>query len=146
MTTLATPLVHSTGTGHRVTLARSRHAPEVARRIAARWLSARGVPPGPASDVLLVVSELVTNTLRHTSGTCTLTLTVHATTVGITVTDTSTRIPSMRSNPAANEDGGRGLALLCGMGARLSVTPAPWGKAVEATLDLGGEAPHDLAG
>ncbi|MER7565823.1 ATP-binding protein [Streptomyces sp. NPDC048523] len=141
---IATPPVHGTDTGHRVALARSRHAPEVARRITARWLAARGVSPGSAPDVLLVVSELVTNTLRHTSGTCTLTLTAHATTVGITVTDTSTRLPRMRSDPAAHEDGGRGLALLYGMGARLTVTPTLRGKAVEATLDLGGEAPHGL--
>ncbi|MEU5047169.1 ATP-binding protein [Streptomyces griseorubiginosus] len=145
MTTLATPPVHSTGTGHRVALARSRHAPDIARRITARWLAARGVSPCSAPDVLLVVSELVTNSLRHTSGTCTLTLTAHATRISITVTDTSTRLPRMRSDPAANEDSGRGLALLYGMGARITVTPTPWGKAVEATVDVGGEAPHGLA-
>ncbi|MGW0422544.1 ATP-binding protein [Streptomyces sp. NPDC003015] len=145
---IATPPVRGTDTGHRVALARSRHAPEVARRITARWLAARGVSPGSAPDVLLIVSELVTNTLRHTSGTCTLTLTAHATTVGITVTDTSTRLPRMRSDPAANEDSGRdsgrGLALLYGMGARLTVTPTLRGKTVEATYDLGGKAPHGL--
>ncbi|MGW2788027.1 ATP-binding protein [Streptomyces populi] len=145
MTTIATPPVHRTGSSHRVALARSRHAPAVARRIAARWLDTREVSPGSASDVLLIVSELVTNTLRHTSGPCTLMLTTHATTLAITVTDTSTQLPRMCSGSAANEDGGRGLALLYGMGARLTVTPTPWGKAVKATLDFCCETPYDLA-
>ncbi|MFE1287427.1 ATP-binding protein [Streptomyces sp. NPDC058751] len=145
MITIATPPVHRTDTGHCVALARSRHAPAVARRITARWLAARGVSSGSAPDALLVVSELVTNTLRHSSGTCTLTLTAHATTVCITVADTSTQLPRMRAGSAANEDGGRGLALLHDMGARLTVTPTPWGKVVKATLDLCCEAPHGLA-
>ncbi|KAB1980831.1 ATP-binding protein [Streptomyces triticiradicis] len=144
MITIATPPVHRTGTGHCVALARSRHAPAVARRITARWLATRGVSSGSVSDALLVVSELVTNTLRHSSGTCTLTLTAHATTVCITVADTSTQLPRMRAGSAANEDGGRGLALLHDMGARLTVTRTPWGKAVKATLDLRGEAPHGI--
>ncbi|WP_051901202.1 ATP-binding protein [Streptomyces aureus] len=107
-------------------------------------MAAEDVSPGSAPDVLLVVSELVTNTLRHTSGACTLMLTAHATTLGITVADTSTQLPRIRAGSAANEDGGRGLALLHDMGARLTVTPTPWGKTVRATLDLCRETPYGL--
>ncbi|MFD5407537.1 ATP-binding protein [Streptomyces griseorubiginosus] len=144
MTTLATPPVHSTGTGHRVALARSRHAPDIARRITARWLAARCVSVLGARRPARRLGVGHQLPAAH-SGTCTLTLTAHATRISITVTDTSTRLPRMRSDPAANEDSGRGLALLYGMGARITVTPTPWGKAVEATVDVGGEAPHGLA-
>ncbi|QFR02135.1 ATP-binding protein [Streptomyces phaeolivaceus] len=151
MTTIVTSPVTRTSTtrsstSRRVPLARSRHAPAVARGITARWLAVRGVPPGAAAEAVLAVSELVANTVRHTSGPCTLTLTLtptaHGTTLGIAVADTSARPPLLCADSAADEHGGRGPALLRGMGVRVGVVPAPWGKTVHAALDLGDGAPR----
>ncbi|MGW4756210.1 ATP-binding protein [Streptomyces chartreusis] len=144
MTTTATSPVHDTRTTHRVALARSGHAPAVARTITARWLSLCGVPPDTAPDAVLVVSELVTNSVRHTTGPCTLTLTVHETVVDIAVADTSAQLPTMRASSGADENGGRGLALLHRMGARVSVVLTPRGKTVHAALALGAQACHGL--
>ncbi|MEU8756574.1 ATP-binding protein [Streptomyces chartreusis] len=144
MTTTATSLVHDTRTTHHVALARSGHAPAVARTITARWLSLCGVPPDAALDSVLVVSELVTNSVRHTTGPCALTLTVHETMVDIAVTDTSAQLPTVRASSGADENGGRGLALLHDMGARVSVALTPCGKTVHATVALAAQACHGL--
>ncbi|MGY1499001.1 ATP-binding protein [Streptomyces sp. QTS52] len=122
---------------HRVVLARSRHAPEVARKITARWLAACEAPFGAASDAVLIVSELVTNTFRHTSGPCTLTLTVRGSELDIGVADTSAEVPRARAVTGVDERGGFGLTMLGELGARVSVAPTPEGKTVHAALDLG---------
>ncbi|MFE1443390.1 ATP-binding protein [Streptomyces sp. NPDC058739] len=137
MITTDLPPLRGSSAGHRVALARSRHAPAVARRVAGRWLAVHGVANGPASDALLIVSELVTNALRHTSGRCTLVLTAHGTVVDIAVADTSPRDPRMRAVTDADATGGRGLALVCATGARITVAHSAWGKTVHAVLDLG---------
>ncbi|MFI1154558.1 ATP-binding protein [Streptomyces sp. NPDC020817] len=49
--------------------------------------------PEQAGTVVLVVSELVTNALRHGGGACTLCLTAHPSCVEVAVEDPSTRIP-----------------------------------------------------
>ncbi|MEU9735991.1 ATP-binding protein [Streptomyces sp. NPDC048002] len=142
MTTVATPPETGTGTRHHVALARSRHSPAVARRITARWLADHGMPPGATPCALLVVSELVTNTVRHTNGPCALTLTSDTTTIDIAVTDSSARLPRTPEHPRADAPGGRGLALLHALGARMTVESGPWGKTVHAELDLSGEPVH----
>ncbi|MBN0042578.1 ATP-binding protein [Streptomyces actuosus] len=143
MTTTVAPPAHTTS--HRVALARSRHAPEVARKITARWLADCHAPLGTAFDAMLIVSELVTNTLRHTSGPCTLMLTARGSELDIAVADTSAEAPRARTLTCADERGGFGLSLLDELGARVTVAPSPQGKTVHAALDLGRE-PLDLGG
>ncbi|MFF8358774.1 ATP-binding protein [Streptomyces chartreusis] len=144
MTTTTTSPVLDAGTTHQVALARSGHAPAVARAITARWLALYGVPPDAAPDAVLIVSELVTNSVRHTTGPCTLTLTMRETVVDIAVTDTSAQLPTMRANSGADENGGRGLALMHQMGARVRVVLTPRGKTVHAAVTLGAQVCHGL--
>ncbi|GGW09304.1 hypothetical protein GCM10018980_22620 [Streptomyces capoamus] len=53
--------------------------------------------PDAADTVVLVVSELVTNALRHGGGRCTLELTAHPDTIEVAVHDPSRHVPRMRT-------------------------------------------------
>lgn len=69
------------------------------------------MPPGPSwtpsgsgrshpktlAPIALVVSELLTNALRHGGGTCTLRLTAHPDTIEVAVGDASPRAPRIRT-------------------------------------------------
>jgi anti-sigma regulatory factor (Ser/Thr protein kinase) len=72
MVTIASPPVPSR---HAVALPRGLHAPAVARRVTERWLKCAD-RPDRVEDAVLVVSELVTNPVRHTRDSCRLTLTL----------------------------------------------------------------------
>ncbi|MGX1274317.1 ATP-binding protein [Streptomyces phaeoluteigriseus] len=134
MTTITAPPVHCPS--RCVALPRSRHAPAVARKVTARWLASGHTASTIASDVVLVVSELVTNTLRHTGGPCLLTLTTDGSVVDVAVTDTSEEPPRLQGTCCPGERGGYGMAMLVELGARVTVEPIPHGKTVHAALDL----------
>ncbi|MEU0114664.1 ATP-binding protein [Streptomyces bobili] len=119
-----------------VALARSRHAPAVARKVTARWLATDDTASTIAADVVLVVSELVTNTLRHTRGPCLLTLTTDGSVVEVAVTDTSEEPPRLHGTGCPGERGGYGIAMIVELGARVTVEPIPHGKTVHAALAL----------
>ncbi|MFJ9611607.1 ATP-binding protein [Kitasatospora sp. NPDC101176] len=93
--------------------------------------------PGRAAhlaDVLLVVTELATNVVRHTEGPGLLTLTARADGTEVTVGDGSRRLPVIRlSSPGGLS--GRGLVLVAAVCERLDVTLDPGaGKTLRATL------------
>lgn len=72
------------------TTARSTGAVADARDAARAFLEGLRQPavaPDAADTVVLVVSELVTNALRHGGGTCTLELTAHPDTIEVAVHD-----------------------------------------------------------
>ncbi|MFI0721719.1 ATP-binding protein [Streptomyces sp. NPDC021224] len=78
-----------------------------------------GVPDGTAEDALLVISELVTNCLRHASGSpvnpgCLLSLRRLPDHVLVCVYDDDRRPPVLR-HPSEDEPGGRGLQLVAGL-------------------------------
>jgi anti-sigma regulatory factor (Ser/Thr protein kinase) len=62
-------------------------------------------------DVLLVVSELVTNAVRHAPGPCWLEVAIDGGEVCVSVTDTSSAVPRTRS-PQLDGAGGFGLHML----------------------------------
>ncbi|MEU9865538.1 ATP-binding protein [Streptomyces sp. NPDC047971] len=137
-----------------VALPCSPHSPAVARRVTARWLEAADY--ARTADAVLIVSELVTNAVRHTDGPCELTLTAHHGTVDIAVTDHSedlpdlpdlpdlSALPDLRRTPggvAAGAGGGRGarqgglgLEIVRRLGAAITVVPRLGGKTVHAAL------------
>jgi anti-sigma regulatory factor (Ser/Thr protein kinase) len=57
----------------------------------------RPLPRGAADTAVLIVSELVTNALRHGGGTCTLELTAHPDTIEVAVHDPGSQAPHMRT-------------------------------------------------
>ncbi|MDO0929235.1 ATP-binding protein [Streptomyces sp. TG1A-8] len=89
-------------------------------------------------DAQLVVSELVTNAVKHAPGPLGLRLEVSpdAVALRITVTDTSTQAPRQRP-PDPRRVGGHGLHLVNLLCDGLEVTPLPHGKRVTATVALG---------
>ncbi|QFZ19399.1 ATP-binding protein [Saccharothrix syringae] len=82
---------------------------------------------GNHDDVVLVASELVTNTLRHTAGAPLLRLAGLARGLRIEVSDDSPVLPAPR---AVGASGGWGLALVQRLTARWGAEPRPGGKVV----------------
>lgn len=119
--------------------ARPRDAAE-ARRAAASHLD-RHEPALPAQtrdDVLLVVSELVTNALRHAGGVTGFRIAVRGAGVEVTVQDASPREPAVRTHTGDWTPGGYGLPMIAKL-AEVAVTPlGDDGKLVRATVPIPG--------
>ncbi|MFE9868726.1 ATP-binding protein [Streptomyces sp. NPDC005506] len=89
-----------------------------------------------AETVVLVVSELVTNALRHGGGTCTLALTAHPDTIEVAVHDNSHDAPRMRTPDLNGGTGGFGWPMVNRLARATAVTrQAAGGKTVSALLD-----------
>jgi anti-sigma regulatory factor (Ser/Thr protein kinase) len=89
-----------------------------------------------AGDLLLVVSELVTNAVRHAPGPCTLDLACNGQ-LEVAVSDTSSTVPVARA-PDPGGTGGFGWLVVneVSQHVRVRLRP-PYGKTVTATLGTG---------
>ena len=87
------------------------------------------------ADALLVVSELVTNTVRHAPGSCTLALDLHNGLLQIAVSDTSKRPPQARSFQPERV-GQHGLELVLALCVSVGTDYTEHGKTVRAHLPL----------
>ncbi|MGO4463351.1 ATP-binding protein [Streptomyces sp. M-16] len=88
-----------------------------------------------ADTVVLVVSELVTNALRHAGGTFALALTAHPDSIEVAVHDTSPQTPRMRTPDLNGGTGGFGWPMVNRLARATSVTRWPsGGKTVRAVL------------
>lgn len=110
------------------------HTPSVARRAreAVRPLAARALSAERQADVLLLVTELVTNSLLHaTPGTITLRARLALAHLRVEVWDPGPglRVTGVRM-PAPEADGGRGLALVDRLSDRWGTERAPGGAGV----------------
>ncbi|MET7646069.1 ATP-binding protein [Streptomyces sp. NPDC005426] len=86
-----------------------------------------------ADTVVLAVSELVTNALRHGGGTCTLELTAHTDSIEVAVHDLSPQAPRMRTPDLNGGTGGFGWPMVNRLARTTAVTPRPsGGKTVSA--------------
>ena len=113
----------------KIALASSRTAPRQARQ-AIIGLLARSGRADLGADAALVVSELVTNAVVHTSGPITLSASYLDSTLHVEVHDSERGpLPSVRK-PPASEKTGRGLDLVALLADRWSVTPTPGGKTI----------------
>ncbi|MFE5589253.1 ATP-binding protein [Streptomyces sp. NPDC056549] len=83
----------------------------------------------------LVVSELVTNAVRHTVGPCRLLLELRRDTLDISVFDRAAAAPVPRGHDP-RRIGQHGLEIVVAVCASLSVEPDPEGKRVRARLTL----------
>jgi anti-sigma regulatory factor (Ser/Thr protein kinase) len=107
---------------------------EAARLLLRGW----GVTDDDLLDrVELVVSELVSNAVRHTEGASTLELSLDTTSVTAAVTDSNPEHPAVRE--AAYAGGGRGLPIVDDMSSSWGSEPAPGGKRVWARFDNDGD-------
>jgi anti-sigma regulatory factor (Ser/Thr protein kinase) len=95
-------------------------------------------PPVSAAttqDVLLAVSELVTNAVRYAPGECTLEISLDEWQVRIDVTDTSRDVPQTRT-ARFDGSGGFGLHLLNALAGHVETVLHAGGKTVSVCLDL----------
>ncbi|QKW30720.1 ATP-binding protein [Streptomyces seoulensis] len=102
------------------------------------------VPPRVAQDAQLVVSELITNVIRHAPGACGMGLEVwpDAGLVQISVWDTSPRPPRPRP-PDGRRVGGHGLEIVRAVSHALTVTDRARGKQITAQLLLSPAPPAE---
>jgi anti-sigma regulatory factor (Ser/Thr protein kinase) len=126
---------------HSLTLTEGLHAPSHARA----WVSARTpqLPRDTAEDALLIVSELVTNAVRHGRPAIVLNLELHGDRVRIEVRDDSELLPLVPANqPAIDRPTGRGLLIVAATASDWGISQRPGrpGKSVWAELRLGPEA------
>ncbi len=91
--------------------------------------------PAMADTLVLVVSELVTNALRHGGGRYTLTLTADPDTITVAVSDPTPAPPRERTPDLTNGTGGLGWPLVRHLASHLTITPDPSpGKTIHAQL------------
>ncbi|KAK1179733.1 ATP-binding protein [Streptomyces sp. NBS 14/10] len=120
------------------TTIRSPTAVADARETARAFLEALRQPtvdPEAADTAVLVVSELVTNALRHGGGTYTLRLAAHPDTIEVAVDDPSSQAPRMRTPDLNGGTGGFGWPMVNRLARATAVTRQPsGGKTVSALL------------
>jgi anti-sigma regulatory factor (Ser/Thr protein kinase) len=122
---------------HRLTLSAGLHAPSHARA----WVRARTpqLPHNVREDALLVVSELVTNAVRHGSPEVELCLCLLPDRVRIAVYDGGDALPVVPSaNPSIDRPTGRGLLIVAATASDWGVTRSEGrtGKTVWVELPL----------
>ncbi|WP_406121463.1 ATP-binding protein [Streptomyces canus] len=109
---------------------------ERARDVTRGFLTAVAAPAGDGTDaVLLVVSELVTNAVRHAGGVTRFRLVAGPGTVTVTVEDASSTAPTLRRS-CVGEPGGFGWQLVRELSEDVEVSTRPGGKTVSALLAL----------
>ncbi|QMU77109.1 ATP-binding protein [Streptacidiphilus sp. PB12-B1b] len=96
-----------------------------------------GVSQTVLQDGLILVTELVSNAMRHAPGPAALELADRPGEVTIAVSDSSTRLPEPRAADLTAADGGFGWHLVqrLSQAVRVQLDP-PHGKTVSATLAL----------
>lgn len=121
------------GQRHQIELEDSVRSPAKARRAAADVVAQLHLEP-IGDDLALVVSELVTNAVRHAEPPVRLEIQADDDRVTVAVADGSPGRPVAR--PAAEDaEGGRGLPMIDLLAAETGVRPSPPGKTVWAALE-----------
>ncbi|MFG2140109.1 ATP-binding protein [Streptomyces sp. NPDC048650] len=111
--------------------------PRTARHLAGAFL--HGLDPALDQDaaevVVLVISELVTNAVRHSGGrACALRLSACSEAIAVAVSDESHVLPRPREADIAGEGGGFGWSMVCRMATAVAVTEEPEGKTINAVI------------
>ncbi|MEU2907772.1 ATP-binding protein [Streptomyces globisporus] len=131
-----------------IALSRTPHGPTTVRgdsaagisqaRQAARAFTDRLTPapcPDRADTFVLVVSELVTNALRHGGGAFTLRLNAHPDAIEVAVDDDGPQLPRMRTPDRTGAGGGFGWPMVNHLARTTAITRrAAGGKTVTALL------------
>lgn len=116
------------------------YAREATRRTLAEW----GAPAGAADTVVLVVSELVTNAVRHARSAPGREIALRVTRtethlVRVEVSDAGDTLPHLRT-AGPDDESHRGLVLVAALAVRHGVTPRPHGIGKTVWAEIGSEA------
>jgi anti-anti-sigma regulatory factor/anti-sigma regulatory factor (Ser/Thr protein kinase) len=120
---------------YRQRLATSPHAAATARQLVDVACRAWQLP-ALVEDARLVVTELVSNALRHAGGDLELAIVLRQHFLHLAVRDGSTEPPKLTLSAPDTGEGGRGLFLVDAVAAGWGSTPTPDGKHVWATLRI----------
>ena len=123
-----------------VRIEHSVRGPAQARRVVAECAARLGLQAEQGEDLLLVVSEMVTNAVRHGAPPVELEVAADDEHVLVVVADGSPGRPQPRCADS-DAEGGRGMALVDVLAAEHGVRPQPPGKSVWAALRRRPEAP-----
>lgn len=102
-------------------------------RLVAEWLAVLG--EHTRSDLMLAVSELITNADRYSHGPYLLELEGTAQSISVTVYDSSTSLPVLYS-PDPARLGGHGMEIVVALCDRLTAERVPVGKRIRAEFQL----------
>jgi anti-sigma regulatory factor (Ser/Thr protein kinase) len=102
------------------------------------------VPAPLAIDAELVVSELVTNAIRHAPGPCGMILRLSDEALAITVWDTSAERPVVKERDG-QRFGGHGMHVVHTVSADVAVAPLGAGKQITAYLRTAPDVAPDVA-
>ncbi|MFF9690057.1 ATP-binding protein [Streptomyces sp. NPDC014623] len=102
-------------------------------RLVAEWFAVLG--ENTRSDLMLAVSELVTNADRYSHGPYLLELEGDARRISVTVYDSSTALPVLHS-PDPSRLGGHGMEIVVALCDRLTAERVPVGKRIRAEFML----------
>ncbi|MFF1713951.1 ATP-binding protein [Streptomyces sp. NPDC058268] len=120
--------------GFNLTMANAPETVAEARRLVRTAYEAWGVEDY-TDTAQLVISELVTNAVRHSPGPCIRVIVQHPLPghLLLAVVDKSRTLPFMQ-NPHTDELSGRGLLLVDALADNWGITRLPWGKRVWAHI------------
>ncbi|KUL69024.1 MULTISPECIES: ATP-binding protein [unclassified Streptomyces] len=99
-----------------------------------------GGSPTVLDDILLVVTELVTNAVRHGGGLVAFDATLDGDLLTISVTDSSPTTPHTVPRTGATTPGGFGWPLVQQLGREVTVTPTAQGKTIRVVMAAGPDA------
>jgi anti-sigma regulatory factor (Ser/Thr protein kinase) len=117
---------------HEVVVEHGPQGPRQAREAVERWARASGAGR-LCDDLVLIVSELVTNAVRYGAPPVRVEVALDDRTVSVAVVDAAPEHPTPRTTDEEAE-GGRGLLLIDLLAVAHGVRPDPPGKAVWAAL------------
>ena len=120
------------GIRHEVVVEHGEHGPRQAREAVEHWARRSGVER-LADDLVLIVSELVTNAVRYGAPPVRVEVALGDDLVTVAVVDAAPQRPAVRQ-AGHDAEGGRGLLLIDLLAAEHGVRADPPGKAVWAAL------------
>jgi anti-sigma regulatory factor (Ser/Thr protein kinase) len=123
-----------------VMIEESPHRDSAGTRHAATEFLLQHCPWADQDAVLLVVSELVTNAVRHTAGWWCLHLTAGQDMLVVEMDDSSP-VPPVPREPDFTGGGGFGWHMVLKLAGQVEVCPLPYGKRVQATWTRSVAAP-----